>query len=177
MKTKALPKRDFLKLTVAGALGAGLAHGPASLLAADPSAMKRKIPFALQLYSVRNECAKDLPGTITAVSKMGYKAVEFAGYHGRDAKTLRTMLDEAGLKCCGTHIALDTLLGDNLPKTIQFNQTLGNKFLIVPSLPGKYTRNRKTWEQAADIFSDLAEKVKPEEMKVVYHNHSAEVKA
>ena len=158
------------------ALAACAAATPASLFAAE-SYGGNKIPFGLQLYSVRNECAKDLPGTITAVSKMGYKAVEFAGYHGRDAKTLRTMLDEAGLKCCGTHIALDTLLGDNLPKTIQFNQTLGNKFLIVPSLPGKYTRNRKTWEQAADIFSDLAEKVKPEGMKVGYHNHSAEFNA
>src|SRR5438876_11492465 len=174
MKTQSISRREFLKTSAAAV--AVDASGPASLRAAE-SYGGNKIPFGLQLYSVRNECAKDLVGTVKAVAKMGYKAVEFAGYHGRDAKTLRTMLDEAGLKCCGTHIALDTLLGDNLPKTIQFNQTLGNKFLIVPSLPGKYTRNRKTWEQAADIFSDLAEKVKPEGMKVGYHNHSAEFKA
>src|SRR5438552_11266206 len=161
MTTRVLPKRDFLELTVAGALGAGLAHGSASLLAADPSAMKKQIPFALQLYSVRNECAKDLVGTVTAVAKMGYKAVEFAGYHNRDAKTLRKLLDEVGLKCCGTHLSLDTLLGDNLPKTIEFNQTLGNKFLIVASLPAKYTKTRQGWLEAADHFNEVADKAKP----------------
>jgi hypothetical protein len=56
----------------------------------------------VQLYSVRTECEKDLPGTIKAVAKMGYKGVEFAGYYGRDAKTLKKLLDGVGLKCCGT---------------------------------------------------------------------------
>src|SRR6266850_7452064 len=149
MTTPSMSQRDFLKLAVAGAAGACLANGPASLLAAESSAAKKKIPFALQLYSVRNECAKDLVGTVTAVAKIGYQAVEFAGYHGRDARTLRQLLDDVGLKCCGTHIGLDTLLGDNLPKTIEFNRTLGNSFLIVPSLPGKYTKTHQGWLDAA----------------------------
>ena len=107
---------------------------------------------------------------------MGYKAVEFAGYHGRDAKALRKLLDDVGLKCCGTHIGFETLLGDNLPKTVEFNETLGNKFLIVPSLPGKYTKSRQGWQEAADLFSELADKVKPHGMRVGYHNHSIEFK-
>ena len=86
---------------------------PTSLLAVGEYG-GNKIPFGLQLYSVRNECAKDLPGTLSAVAKMGYKAVEFAGYHGRDAKTLRKMLDDLGIKCCGTHLSIDALLGDPL---------------------------------------------------------------
>ena len=40
-----------------------------------------KIPIALQLYSIRGECERDLPGTLKAVAKMGYDGVEFAGYH------------------------------------------------------------------------------------------------
>src|SRR5258708_13103732 len=108
---------------------------------------------------------------------MGYKAVEFAGYHGRDAKALRQLLDDSGLKCCGTHIALDTLLGDKLAKTIEFNQTLGNQFLIVASLPGKYTKTRQTWEEAADRFSEVADKLKPHGMRTGYHNHNIEFKA
>ena len=125
MNAHALTRRDFLKLTASGAVGVGVASGLETLLAAEAPAPTRKIPFALQLYSVRNECAKDLPGTVSAVAKMGYKAVEFAGYHGRDAQTLRKMLDDVGLKCCGTHIGLDTLLGDNLAKTLEFNHEIG----------------------------------------------------
>lgn len=83
----------------------------------------KKIPIGLQLYSIREDCAKDLPGTLAAVSKMGYDGVEFAGYHGRTAKELRKMLDDLGLKCCGTHIGLDTLLGDALKASAEFNLT------------------------------------------------------
>src|SRR5437016_13902478 len=166
MKTQSISRREFLKTSATAALAATT---PGNLFAAGEYGGNR-IPFGLQLYSVRNKGAKDLDGTVKAVAKMGYKAVEFAGYYGRDAKALRKLLDDAGLKCCGTHIALDTLLGDNLPKTVEFNHTLGNKFLIVPSLPGKYQKSRQTWQEAADVFSGLAEKVKPDGMKVGYHN-------
>src|SRR5947209_3018135 len=162
MKTRPISRREFLQTTAAAFFAA---TSPINLFAAD-SYGGNKIPFALQLYSVRNECGKDLDGTVAAVAKMGYKAVEFAGYHGRDAKALRKLLDDVGLKCCGTHIGLDTLLGDNLAKTVEFNHTLGNKFLIVPSLPGKHTKSRQGWQEAADVFSGLADKLKPDGMRV-----------
>ncbi len=175
MNTQPITRREFLKHSTLAAAAVCAASLPANLFAAGEYG-GNKIPFGLQLYSVRNECAKDLVGTVTAVAKMGYKGVEFAGYYGRDAKTLRKLLDDVGLKCCGTHIGLDTLLGDNLPKTIEFNQTLGNKFLIVPGMPGKYTKSRQGWLDAADIFSELAGKVKPQGMCVGFHNHSIEFK-
>lgn len=171
MKTQSISRREFLKASVATAAFAATA--PANLFAGGDYG-GNKIPFALQLYSVRDDCAKDLVGTVTAVSKMGYKAVEFAGYHGRDAKTLRKLLDDVGLKCCGTHIGLETLLGDHLPKTIEFNTILGNPFLIVPGLPEKYRKTRQDWQNTADLFSELADKVKPDGMRVGYHNHSIE---
>jgi sugar phosphate isomerase/epimerase len=173
MTTTQFSQRDFLKVTAASAAAVGASTLLSSLQAAD----KKKIPIALQLYSVRAECEKDLPGTIAAVAKIGYRAVEFAGYYGRDAQTLRKLLDDHGLKCCGTHIGLDTLLGDNLTKTLEFNQTLGNRFLIVPGLAEKYTRTRQAWQDAAAIFNELADKVKPLGMRVGYHNHTIEFKA
>jgi sugar phosphate isomerase/epimerase len=171
MTKRLISRREFVNKTVVGALAAAAASEAAGLLAA---AGGKKIPIGLQLYSVRNECEKDLPGTVAAVAKMGYKAVEFAGYYGRDAKTLRKLLDDSGLKCCGTHIGLETLLGENLPKTVEFNQTLGNKFLIVPGLAEKYHNSRKAWQETADLFNELADKVKPHGMRVGYHNHTIE---
>ena len=138
---------------------------------------RHRAQVGLQLYSVRNDCGRDLPGTIAAVAKMGYKGVEFAGYYNRTATQLRKMLDDNGLLCCGTHTGLDTLLGDNLAKTIEFNKTLGNKYLVVPSLPGKYRGSHQAWLETAKLFNELAEKVKPQGMLVGYHNHSAEFKA
>lgn len=175
MKTHFPSRREFLKTSVLATSTLAWAATPAALFAAQ-SYGGNKIPFALQLYSVRNECAKDLPATLAAVGKMGYKAVEFAGYYGRDAKTLRRLLDDTGLQCCGTHLALDALLGDSLAKTVEFNQTLGNPFLIVASLPGKYIKTRAGWEEAADHLSEAADKVKSKGLRVGYHNHSIEFK-
>src|ERR1043166_9313814 len=55
--------------------------------------------IGLQLYTVRDDCAKDFPGVLKAVAKMGYSGVEFAGYYGRTAQELRKMLDDDHLKC------------------------------------------------------------------------------
>ena len=171
MKKQKITKREFLKLGVTGFLTAGAGCMP------KKEQIKKRIPVGVQLYSVRHECEKDLPGTIQKVAKMGYEGVEFAGYYNRDAKTLRKLLDDAGLLCCGTHTQIDTLLGDELPKTIEFNKTIGNKFLIVPGLPEKYRNSRKAWQETAKLFNEFSDKVKPHGMQVGYHNHSIEFKA
>ena len=51
---------------------------------------------------------------LRAVARMGYVGVEFAGYYGYSAQQLRSLLDEVGLVCCGTHIGLDTLQEDEM---------------------------------------------------------------
>jgi len=164
-----LSRRNFIGLGMAS-----LAAGPLGLI--GRAAAAARIPIGLQLYSVRHDCDKDLPGTVAAVAKMGYSGVEFAGYYKRSAKELRQMLDDNGLKCCGTHIGLETLLGDALPATIEFNQAVGNKFLIVPGLAEERTSSRKAWRETARIFDELAEKVRAHGMRVGYHNHSIEFK-
>ena len=133
-----------------------------------------RIPIALQLYSVRKDCEADLPGTVAAVAKMGYEGVEFAGYYGRSAKDLRAMLDDLGLVVAGTHARLDTLLGDSLAETVEFNRILGNRFLIVPSLPEERRSSRQAWLETANLFNEIAEKLAGEGMVTGYHNHYVE---
>jgi sugar phosphate isomerase/epimerase len=171
-----LSRRNFLKTTTVS-LAAACAAGSGCDEPVKLRLSKQTIPVGLQLYSVRKDCEKDLPATVAKVAEMGYQGVEFAGYYDYTAKDIRKLLDDNGLKCCGTHTALDTLLGDNLPKTIEFNQTIGNKYLIVPWLdPNEYS-SAEGWQKAADLFNELAEKVEPHKMQVGYHNHSHEFKA
>ncbi|MGC9361188.1 MAG: sugar phosphate isomerase/epimerase family protein, partial [Anaerolineae bacterium] len=108
-----------------------------------------RIPIALQLYSVREACAEDLPGTLKAVADMGYDGVDFAGYYGYSAQELRSMLDDLGLEIAGTHIRIDALLGQQLEATVAFEQQLGNKFLIVPGLPEEYRSSHDAWRRTA----------------------------
>lgn len=133
-----------------------------------------KIGVAVQLYSVRKDCEKDFPGTLKAVAEMGYEGVEFAGYYNKSANELRKMLDDLGLKVAGTHIGLNTVLGDELSKTIEFNRILGNKYLIVPGLPKERTETRNAWIETAKLFNEIAPKVEKEGMLIGYHNHTIE---
>ena len=167
-----ISRRDVLKLGAGTA--AMLTAGAVPLRAmAKP---KKKIPIGLQLYSVRHDCQKDLPGVLEAVGKMGYDGVEFAGYYGRTAEELRKLLDDNGLKCCGTHTGLNTLTGDALEGTVEFNKTLGNKYLIVPWLPAANRSSVEALKATAKLFSELAAKVKGHGMVVGYHSHGGDFK-
>jgi len=133
-----------------------------------------RIPIALQLYSVREDCAKDFEATVRAVAEMGYEGVDFAGYYDYSAEDLKKLLDDCGLKVAGTHTGLPTLLGDELEKTIEFHQIIGNKFLIVPGLPEEYRDSIDAWRRTADLFNEISAKVQPYGMYVGYHNHHIE---
>jgi len=133
-----------------------------------------RIPIAVQLHSVREDCAQDLPGTLKAVAEMGYEGVDFAGYHDRSAEELRGMLDDLGLPIAGSHIRLEKLLGDEFERTVEFEETLGNRFLIVPWIPEERRNSKAAWLETAEMFNQIAEKLEPLGMKTGYHNHNVE---
>ncbi len=134
----------------------------------------KRIPIGLQLYSVREDCVRDLPATLAAVAKMGYQGVEFYSFYNYAARDLRAMLDDLGLACCGTHIGLVNLLGDAMPRSIEYNQALGNKYLVVPSLPEERRSSLAAWRATGAVFAALAASLKPHGMLTGYHNHSVE---
>ncbi|MBP5321805.1 MAG: sugar phosphate isomerase/epimerase [Kiritimatiellae bacterium] len=156
-------RRSFLKAGLAGLTVSAL---PALAATAKPQ-------VGVQLYSVRGIAGKDLAGTFKALKAMGYAGVEFAGYYGKSAKELRTILDDCGLKVCGTHIGLDQLNAANLNKTIEFAQEIGNFSMAVSWLnAGK----AEEWLGFAKILNAAAEKAKGLGMSVGYHNHQHEFK-
>jgi len=160
-----LSRRELLR-TVSAALGAA----PIILR----GAARKKIPIGVQLYSVGGPAKADLPGTLAAIKKMGYDGVEFAGYYNKTAQELRQLLDDNGLKACGTHTALTTMVGDQLQPSIEFNQILGNRFLIAPSLPKTNIATLEAWAKTAETFNEIAAKLKPLGMVTGFHNHTVE---
>jgi sugar phosphate isomerase/epimerase len=156
-------RREFARL---GGVGLATLGAGSKLFAWKP------IPIALELYSIREDCKQDVPGSLAQVAKMGYEGVEFAGYYDYSAKDLRKLLDDNGLKCCSVHIGMSALLGDELPRTVEFNQILGNTRLTVASLPR--VKTAKPWYDAARQFNEIAEKLKPHGMRAGFHNHPHE---
>jgi sugar phosphate isomerase/epimerase len=173
LQKRKFSRRDFLKTAAVGA-GAGIA-GFAHLGCASkkPVAAPKDIPVGVQLYSVRGVAAKDFPGTIEAVAKLGYKGVEFAGYYGWDAKPkeLRKLLDDNGLKCCGTHTGLNTITGDALKATAELHSVLGNPYLTVPSMSAK---DEQGWLDLAGKFNDILPQADALGMRIGYHAHGGD---
>jgi len=158
-------RRAFICRT--GLALAGLTLGTQFSRAAH--AAGRKISVGVQLYSVRDQCKADLAGTIAAVAAIGYKGVEFAGYYGHSAEQIRKLLDANGLVACGSHVPLNSLLGDKLAETIEFNRVIGNKYLIVPWLQAK---SKQEWLDTARVFNELADKLALHGIYVGYHAHA-----
>jgi sugar phosphate isomerase/epimerase len=133
--------------------------------------MAKKIPVGVQLYSVREQAGKDLPGVLKSVKEMGYDAVEFAGYYGYSAYDVKKLLDQVGLKACGTHTGLDQLLGENFQKTVDFHKVIAAEYVNVPWMPKERRNSVPAIAQTAKLFNELAEKLQPFGMKIGYHAH------
>jgi sugar phosphate isomerase/epimerase len=136
----------------------------------------KPLKIGVQLYSVRTDCAKDLPGVLAALSKMGYTGVEFAGYYGRTAADLRALLDQNHLQCYGTHVDLNALQGGNLEKTATFCKELGCPMIVVPWLPEPRRNSRAAILETAKFFDDTAKQLAKEGLILGWHNENYEFK-
>jgi sugar phosphate isomerase/epimerase len=167
-----ISRRQFIKASITCTVGMTFAKDFA--LAAQAGT---KLPIGFQLYTVRGEFEKDVPGTLKAIAGIGYKAVEFWGYGGTpnvyqqySAAELRKLLDQNNLKCCGIHLELKALEKDNLQRTIDNNHVLGNEYLNVAAAQNKMGSEDKIAE-LADFLNDAAQKCRSHKMSVGYHAH------
>ncbi len=180
---KNVSRRDFIKYS-SGALAAVALPGligceqQAAAPAATPSATAtvaaeaRVIPIGTQLYCIREQLDEEVRGPMAALAEMGYEAVEFANYHGLTAPEWRTILDDNGLQACGTHILIETLEGEELEKTVAFNQTIGNPNLIVRSMKEEAYADRDALLKTCERYNKIAESLKPYDMRTGFHNHA-----
>jgi sugar phosphate isomerase/epimerase len=165
--TSSVSRRNFLAL--AGALPFALRASAAA-----------KVPVGIELYTVRDELAKDLMGTVKAVAKLGYEVVEFfSPYYSwtpETARDVRKLLDDLGIKCHSTHNGAQSFRPEGLQKAIDLNQAIGSKYIVMASPPAN-TTTVDGWKTVAGMLNAAVEKLKPLGMSAGYHNHQTEWKA
>ncbi|MBZ5584074.1 MAG: sugar phosphate isomerase/epimerase [Acidobacteriia bacterium] len=166
-----LSRRDFISAAAA-----------APILQTALSAARR-VPVAVELYSVRQDCQRDLPGTLAVLAKMGYEGFELAGFqgaigdmnavYGRNPKELRQVFDDSGLKMFSIHLLLPTLVGDQLERTVEANQILGNSRLTLGWL--NPLKTIQPFYEHARQFNEIAERLGKHKMQFAFHNHAGEL--
>jgi sugar phosphate isomerase/epimerase len=177
MKAHSISRRRFLAGAAAAPIAAAVAQQRKQLkrpqVAEEAIA---KVPVGLELYSVRNELAKDLNGTVTRVANMGYQVVEFySPYFSwtlQQAKDMRKLMDGLGITCRSTHNGPNAFTGDGIAKAIELNRALGAEYVVMASAGP--LKELDGWRRVAETLTSAAEKFRVEGLKGGYHNHQAE---
>jgi sugar phosphate isomerase/epimerase len=157
--------------------------------------------LGLQLYTLGDEVAKDLTGTLKAVAAIGYREVELPSFYGRPAKELRAALDAAGLACPSIHVPGSPFvpgmvsLADDPAKLAGEMHALGARYVVMPLflLPESALRARKPgedflvtltaaantmtaedWKRTAAFLNEKGRELKSQGLQLAYHNHNPE---
>lgn len=177
-----LSRRDFLVQSSASAalLAAAplIANGVMPMTAHAAAPAPRRLPIGIELYAVRNELARDLPNTLRTVKSYGYETVEFFApyltWNIPYAKSVRTMLDDLGLRCYSTHNGVGSLTpGETMTKAIEINQILGTRQIVLASPPMQAT-TPDDWKRFAEKLSTASALLAPHGLLAGFHNHYAE---
>ena len=143
---------------------------------AEPAVPPEKI--GLQLYSLHEELAADLPGTLAQVAGLGFQNVEIYGLLGRTPQQFKAELDRAGLKAVGYHVQLAQLQND-VPGIIEQAKILGIGHVgvawIKPASAGPNEGiTAHDVDVAADAFKKACPALKAAGLHVFYHLHGFE---
>jgi sugar phosphate isomerase/epimerase len=132
--------------------------------------MKKPIPVAVQLYSVRDviKQTNDLAGVLKKIAGYGYAGVELAGMYGKKAPELRAMLDDIGLKVVSNHGAMPS--AENRNQILDEAVALGYAWHISGMGPEQF-KDREATLQSAATFKAAAEALKGSKVGFGIHNH------
>jgi sugar phosphate isomerase/epimerase len=157
------------------------------------------LPIGLQLYTVADNIQRDFAGTLAAVSKIGYQAVELAGLGDHTVAEWRQSLDRTHLKCPSMHVPPRAKSGLSLEEPgmlAEAAHALGAGTIVCPMfnfperfslqpLPGEGTgkmlarlgasMTQDDWKWNAEYLNKKAAALKQYGLRLAYHNHNVEL--
>jgi sugar phosphate isomerase/epimerase len=133
----------------------------------------RKLPVALQVYSIRGEAAQDFKGAMQKVKEMGYDGVELAGLYGHAPEEIRDILKEVGLTAISAHVPYLDLVAD-MEDTIDQYVTIGCSYIAVPYLTEEYRPGTDKFSEVVENIVKLGKICRQKNVVLLYHNHDFE---
>ncbi|WP_439489976.1 sugar phosphate isomerase/epimerase family protein [Algoriphagus sp.] len=160
-------RRKFLQIS--SLLGVGAALFPYELVAGSMDKAKLS-KFGLQLYSVKEEMAKDAAGTMRKLAGFGYK--QFEGFDGgkgilwgMSPAECNDLMREIGVDFISSHANVFKDLDTQAEQAAE----VGMKYLICPYIGAQ--KSVDEWKKVADRFNDAGKTLKSHGLKFAYHNH------
>jgi sugar phosphate isomerase/epimerase len=175
-----LSRRSFL-----ASAGAGVMAG--SFMNRAFANHHEKIPLGIQLWTVKDEAAKDLEGTLRKVYAAGFREIEFAGFYGKQAAEVGALMKGIGFSLVSMHAGAGDI-AKNGAQILADAKTLGLRYVVCSSPGVSPEKDKLPWEERmkavdlddwkwnADLFNKFGKQVSDAGMTFGYHNHSAEFK-
>jgi sugar phosphate isomerase/epimerase len=147
----------------------------ASAAAALPGMAKQNPAsrFGLEIYSLRREAEKDLPGTLAMIRKLGFRELEVGAFYGRTATEFQRMLEKYGLRATSMMADYERL-GKALDSVAADARTLGAEYVVASTIPHKKRISAESMTRAIDDFGTWGEKLSASGLHLCYHTHGVE---
>ena len=124
-------------------------------------------PLSVQLYTVRDALAADLPGTLSRISAIGYRNVELYGFVDR-VDEYAELLPTFGLSVPSAHAHL---VGDDVAPIFDAARRLGITTIIDPHIERERWTTRDDVAASATAINALSAIGTDYGLAVGYHNH------
>ena len=132
-----------------------------------------KGPIGLQLYSLRADFAKDVPGTLAKVQAYGIRNVELAGTHNLAPDKYKEMLTAHGLKPVSGHFPYERFR-DDAHGVAHDAAALGLQYVGCAWIPHQADFNEQDCRDAIAVFNQAGAVLAEHGLKFFYHTHGYE---
>ena len=132
-----------------------------------------KGPLGLQLYSLRDQFAKDVQGTLDKVRDLGFKNVELAGTYGLAPEKFKEELDARGLKAVSGHYPFEKFR-DDVDGVAREAKIFGLESVGCAWITHRDPFDEKTCREAIAVFNTAGEALAKQRIKFFYHSHGYE---
>ncbi len=131
------------------------------------------LPVAVQVYSVRDDAARDLRGTLEKIKAMGYDGVEFAGLYGYAPADIKAMCYELELTPISAHVPYVDMVADPVGVLSQYAE-IGCAYVAVPYLNPEHRPDSDAFPTVIENIGKIAAVAKSLGIQLLYHNHEFE---
>ncbi len=147
---------------------------PAASGSAEPAVSGTGLErIGIQLYTVRDKMAEDVPGTLQRIAEIGYDEVEFAGYFDYTPAEIMSMLNANGLTSPSSHVSLADIRSKP-EQLIEIAHGIGNSYVALAWLAPEDRQTLDAYRSHIELVAGFAERCKSAGLQFAWHNHDFE---
>jgi sugar phosphate isomerase/epimerase len=125
-------------------------------------------PISVQLYSLREEAARDFPSVLRRLGATGFVGVELAGLHGLSPAEFLAVTGEAGLTVSSGHIGGSP---DVMLSSLDDFEAIGCETAVLAYLPPENFATLDAVKASAEFINQTHQTAAARNITLGYHNH------